>query len=195
MSVSSPELRPTEAIDVLYLQMTERAALCAKACPDPTAFEIREAKEPLPELNRFLYTAVGGDWYWVDRLPWSYAQWQAAIAGPNHRTFVCYANGTPAGYYELHKHDDGSVEIAYFGLIPAYLGRGVGGWLLSRCISDAWDWSATRVFVHTCTLDHPAALNNYQARGLVHYHTEIEYRQLPVQPPGAWPGAQRPRLA
>ena len=192
MSPTTPATTPSQAIDVLYLQMRSRDALLSKPCPDPDNMQIIEAKEALPELNRFLYTAVGGDWYWVDRLPWTYEQWLSAIGGPNHRTFVCYSRGTPAGYYELHKHSDNTVEIAYFGLIGAFMGRGIGGWLLSRCISDAWDWGANRVWVHTCTLDHPAALSNYLARGLKQYDSEIEHRQLPSQPPGPWPGAQRP---
>lgn len=182
---------PTQAIDVQYLQMRSVDELQAKPCPDPATLQIIEAQEPLPELNRFLYTAVGGDWYWVDRLPWTYAQWQQAIGGANHRTFICYSRGTPAGYYELHKNDDGSVEISYFGLIGQFHGRGIGGWLLSQCLKDAWGWGANRVWVHTCTLDHPAALSNYLARGLKAYDREIEQRNLPPQPPGPWPGAQR----
>lgn len=188
--MSNPTLLPTQAIEVKYLQMLHRDQLRSKPCPAPDDLRVVEAQEALPELNRFLYTAVGGDWYWVDRLPWSYAQWQQAIGGANHRTLVCYSRGTPAGYYELHKHDDGSVEISYFGLLAPFMGRGIGGWLLSQCISDAWDWGASRVWVHTCTLDHPAALDNYLARGFVQYGTEIEHRHLPAQPPGPWPNAR-----
>src|SRR5262245_45452533 len=103
-------------IEVYYLQMLSPDQQRPKSCPSPMA-TVMEAKLKLPELNRFLYTAVGGDWYWVDRLPWTYEQWQEAIGGDRHRTFVCYWQGTPAGYFELKKHDDDSVEILYFGLI------------------------------------------------------------------------------
>lgn len=178
-----------QTIDVFYLQMLAPAQLRAKACPGAD-LQLIEAQIKLPELNRFLYTAVGGDWYWVDRLPWDFTQWQDAIAGPRHRTVVAYCQGTPAGYFELQKHEDGSVEILYFGLLPAFVNKGLGGWLLSEAIAMAWRWQATRVWVHTCSLDHAAALANYQARGLVHYATKQEHRQLPVKPPGPWPGAR-----
>jgi GNAT superfamily N-acetyltransferase len=176
-------------IEVYYLQMLSRDQLRTKPCPSPYA-HIVEAQIKLPELNRFLYTAVGGDWYWVDRLPWSDAQWREAIGGDRHRTLICYWLGTPAGYFELQKHADESVEILYFGLIPAFIGKGLGGWLLSQCIAEAWNWDATRVWVHTCTLDHPSARANYESRGLVHFQTETELRELPAKPPGPWPGAR-----
>jgi len=189
--MSPSPLTPPRAIEVTYLQMRSADELRLKPCPDASTLHIIEAQEPLPELNRFLYTAVGGDWYWVDRLPWTWAQWQAAIGGPNHRTFVCYSRGTPAGYYELHKNDDHSVEISYFGLMGQFQGRGIGGWLLSQCLADGWAWGANRIWVHTCALDHPAALHNYQARGLKPYDSETERRNLAAEPPGPWPGAQR----
>jgi GNAT superfamily N-acetyltransferase len=77
---------------------------------------------------------------------------------------VAYFSGTPAGYFELEK-DKGNVEIAYFGLLPQFIGQGIGGYLLTRAVEQAWQMSAERVWVHTYTLDHPNALSNYQARG------------------------------
>lgn len=179
-----------QAVDVFYLQMLSPVQLRRKAKPD-AGVQLIEAVEPLPEFNRFLYTAVGGDWYWVDRLPWTYAQWKTAVAHPRHRTFVAYSNGTPAGYFELQLDAEGGVELQYFGLLPAYYGRGLGGWLLSAAIDAAWQWNAKRVWVHTCTLDHPSALQNYKARGFVHYFTDVEHRRLPARPPGPWPDAQK----
>jgi GNAT superfamily N-acetyltransferase len=75
-------------------------------------------------------------------------------------------NGSPAGYFELARGDDDEVQIAYFGLTPPFIGRGLGGVLLTQAIREAWHWDATRVWVHTCNLDHPGALANYQARGM-----------------------------
>lgn len=81
-----------------------------------------------------------------------------------------------AGFFELQRHDDGSVEIAYFGLVPEFFGRGYGGWLLERAVEEAWAMGggggATRVWLHTCTLDSERALPNYTARGFVPYKTE-----------------------
>jgi GNAT superfamily N-acetyltransferase len=86
---------------------------------------------------------------------------------------VLYLEHAPAGYYELRGHQDGSVEIAYFGLLPEYTGRGLGGWMLTRAARDAWERGATRVWLHTCTLDHPSALPNYRKRGFLPYRTEV----------------------
>jgi GNAT superfamily N-acetyltransferase len=77
---------------------------------------------------------------------------------------VAYFSGTPAVYFELEKNND-NVEIAYFGLLPQFIGRGIGGYLLTRAVEQAWQMSAERVWIHTCSLDHPGALSNYQARG------------------------------
>jgi GNAT superfamily N-acetyltransferase len=149
--------------------------------------EIRQAQIPSPELNRFLYTAVGGDWYWIDRLGWTYAQWREWV----HRveTWLAYLHGTPAGYFELEKKPDGLVNIAYFGLIPAFIGKGMGGVLLTCCLERAWEMGAKRVTVNTCTLDGLAALANYQARGLRLYKQETETKELPDHPlaPGSAP--------
>ena len=184
------------SVEVYYLQILSAATLKAKALPEKyhNRVQIVEVKEPQPELNRYLYTAVGGAWYWTDRLPWTWQQWMESISGANHRTFVCYLDGTPAGYYELHKHKEGDVEIVYFGLLPWAYGFGIGGWLLTRCLLEAFDWGASRVWVHTCTLDHPAALANYKARGMWHYQTEVEQRDTSKPSPGPWLNAERPEV-
>ncbi len=87
--------------------------------------------------------------------------------------------GAPAGYFELQKHADGSVEIAYFGLLPEFLGRGLGKYLLSEAVEAAWALAASRVWLHTCSLDGPAALPNYVARGFVPYKKETYEAELP----------------
>jgi len=76
------------------------------------------------------------------------------------------------GYFELLRHGDGSVEIAYFGLVRAFIGNGIGGYMLHRAVEEAWAMGATRVWLHTCTLDSPSALPNYTARGFVPFKTE-----------------------
>jgi GNAT superfamily N-acetyltransferase len=90
------------------------------------------------------------------------------------RTFVAYYDNSLAGYYELRRDDEGGVEIAYFGLLPEFIGRGLGGALLTSAIEEAWQMLSlvSRVWVHTCNLDHPAALANYQARGMAIYKQE-----------------------
>ena len=83
--------------------------------------------------------------------------------------------GSIAGYYELQKKAE-NIEIAYFGLTPEFFGRGLGGALLTNAIEHAFAWDGKRVWVHTCTLDHPAALPNYLARGMHVYATSSERR-------------------
>ncbi|MDT0431242.1 GNAT family N-acetyltransferase [Streptomyces salyersiae] len=151
---------------------------------------------PLPEFSRFLYTAVGGDIRWTDRLGLSYAQWQEILRRPGAETWVAYENGTPAGFIELDAQEGGVVEIAYFGLIPAFRGRRIGGHLLSYGAARAWDLAerhqgrapTTRVWVHTCSDDGPHAMDNYLRRGFRLFDTRTE-RGSAVAPPGPWPGA------
>ena len=83
------------------------------------------------------------------------------------------------------------MEIAYFGLLPQFVGRGLGGALLTATIERAWQLKPRRVWVHTCTLDHPSALANYQARGFRIYKHETEDNDLPERAPGPWPGADK----
>ncbi len=145
-----------------------------RRAPRSSALEVRECTFAQYQVNRFLYAFVGGPWAWTDKLSWSDEQWRVWVENPQLRTWIAYGNGTPVGYFELHHQPGDSVEIAYFGLAPGFIGRGFGGDLLSRAIECAWAWGARRVWVHTCTLDHPSALANYQARGLVVYQEQTQ---------------------
>lgn len=151
-----------------YLQMGALKELVPARSSDPD-FIVREAVERQWQLNRSLYRLVGEQWAWIDRQRWSDQQWGSYVASDQLRTFVASWRGATAGYYELQRDDAQAVEIAYFGLAPAFIGRGFGGALLTDALKQAWAWEAHRVWVHTCTLDHPAALNNYQARGMLVY--------------------------
>ena len=178
-------------ITTWYLEMMDRAAFCPKYSNDPH-LQVMQAEIPSPELSRFLYASVGGDWYWCDRLPWSYADWQNYLNRPEIETWVAYHAGTPAGYVELEAEPEGSIKIAYFGLLRGFMGQGIGGHLLSVGIQQAWDRGAKRVWVHTCSLDSEAALKNYQSRGFTIYREESCTRTLPDTPPGPWPDAFPP---
>ena len=173
-----------------YLEMTDVGQLRPKKLAN-NSFEVIKAAEPIPELSRFLYTAVGGDWYWIDRLPWSYDCWREWIDRPELQTWVGYLSGTPAGYFELQADHDANVEIASFGLIPAFIGKGLGSHLLTEAVEQAWRNDASRIWLHTCTLDHPSALKNYLARGFTLSRQEKNAIHLPAHPPGPWPGANR----
>jgi GNAT superfamily N-acetyltransferase len=153
---------------VTYLEMHSPAELRPKWSTDPQ-FVVREATVRQWPVNQFLYLYVGGDWSWNDKRVWSDDQWRQYVESERLRTFVAHYGGAVAGYYELERDDSGHVQIAYFGLTPPFVGRGFGGALLSDAITNAWKWDAQRVWVHTCTLDHPAAVQNYQARGMKIY--------------------------
>jgi GNAT superfamily N-acetyltransferase len=171
-----------------YLEMHSPADLRAADCP-PGAVSLVRAEVASPELNRFLYTAVGGPWYWLDRLGWDFARWRAYLDRPELETWVLYVSGTPAGYVELEAQPEDNIEIAYFGLLSGFIGQRLGGYLLSAGIERAWARGARRVWVHTCTLDGPHALANYQARGFRVYDTRTQTLDLPERSPGPWPGA------
>jgi GNAT superfamily N-acetyltransferase len=170
-----------------YLEMRAPEHLRPARVPDP-APQIVRAEIPSPALNRFLYTSVGGGWHWVDRLAWSWERWMQWLDRPTHQTWVMYVSGTPAGYFELERQGE-DVEIAYFGVAPQFIGRKLGGHLLTRTIEQAWAMGAKRVWVHTCSLDHPAALANYKARGMAVFKEETETKNV-ADTPGPWPGAR-----
>ena len=161
------------SIVTTYLEMLSPHQLRPKWCVDGR-FVIREKIERDWRFNRDLYLAVGEVWSWNDKRVWTDEQWKEYGLAPELRTFAAYYEHSLAGYYELRRDDGGCIEIAYFGLLPEFIGRGLGGALLTSAIEQAWrtSLSVNRVWVHTCNLDHPAALSNYQARGMVIYKQE-----------------------
>ena len=158
-------------VTTTYLEMRSLSELRPKQASDDR-FWIGEATVKQWQVNRFFYLTVGEAWRWIDKRDWPAGQWQAYAEADRLRTFVASWDGSPAGYYELDRHDDQSIEIAYFGLMPAFCGRGLGGALLTSALENAWKLNPSRVWVHTCTLDHPSALGNYQARGMKVYREE-----------------------
>ena len=158
--------------------------------PQPAgSVDVRRAGRPSPELGHFLYTAAGGNWYWIDRLEWTYERWLQRLSHPRVETWVMYLEGTPTAYFELDGAIENDVEIAYLGVLPAFMGQRLGGWLLTEAIRRAWAMGARRVWVHTCTLDAVHALANYQARGMRVFDQRVERVELPDALPGPWPGA------
>ncbi len=138
----------------------------------PDGYVLRREILPAPLLCRQLYEEVGRDYQWTDRLEWSDEKWTYQFMKPQLQLWVLWAISDPAGYFELRREDDDeSVEIAYFGLRPEYTGRGLGGRLLACAVKQARE-IGPRVWVHTCTKDHPSALSNYQSRGFQIFRTE-----------------------
>ncbi|MFE9254365.1 GNAT family N-acetyltransferase [Streptomyces sp. NPDC006879] len=178
------------------LEQTSPSDLRASA-PAGDGIRIERAEVPSPELSRFLYTAVGGDIHWVDRLGMTRAEWVEVLERPGTETWIAYDRGTPAGYLELQAQEEATVEIVYFGLLPDFRGRRIGGHLLSHAVARAWDlaerWPqlppTKRVWLHTCSLDGPTAMANYERRGFRLFDTKVEETEEPGPTPGPWPGA------
>jgi GNAT superfamily N-acetyltransferase len=160
-----------------YLEMTSPGDLRGAAA-SPGGVRIELIEDYPVSLFRFLYAEVGKQFYWRDRLVWTDGQIEEYLEGPVW-TWVLYEKDAPGGYFELNRHDDGSVEIAYFGLMPHAIGRGLGSLLLSRAVEEAWKLRPSRVWLHTCTLDHPAALPNYIKRGFRPFRTEVYQTTIP----------------
>jgi GNAT superfamily N-acetyltransferase len=161
-------------VTTYYLEMKSFDGF--KDIADSEGFHIIEAEIKQYQVNKFLYQLVGESWNWNDKTHLTDEEWKQYAENRNLRTWVAYFKGSIAGYYELQKQEQGDMEIAYLGLVPMFIGKGFGGYLLSHAIQTAWDREKTeRLWVHTCTLDHPDALNNYLARGFVIYHEEIKY--------------------
>jgi ribosomal protein S18 acetylase RimI-like enzyme len=147
-----------------YLELAAPSDFRPVDQPDP-APRIERVGECPASFYRYLYAEVGRAFRWTDRLGWSDDTIRGHLATPGLSLWLLTWEAAPAGYFELKPHEDGSVEIAYFGLLPEYIGRGWGKYLLSEAVREAWRLKPTRVWLHTCTLDHPAALPNYLGRG------------------------------
>jgi GNAT superfamily N-acetyltransferase len=163
-------LRTVEVVRT-YLELRNPADLRGVSFSEPRARVERRSPCAVP-LYRRLYKEVGEDWYWHDRLEWSDEALAAHLARPDVAVFELMVGDESAGYFELGRHGDGSVEIVYFGLNPRFIGKGLGGPLLSRAVEEGWKMSASRVWLHTCTLDSERALPNYRARGFLPFKTE-----------------------
>ena len=185
-------------VTVTFLQQLSSSEVIpvAKSLPDTARIEL--AAGITPEYSRFLYQCVGSELNWADRLDSTREQWNEVLQRPGSETWVLYLDGSPKGYFELvtASGPTGSeVEIFYFGLFPEATGQGLGGVLLTEALNSAWSlatrWPGipgiTRVWLHTCSLDGPAALPNYQARGLKIYRTEVEDSQVRDASLGLWP--------
>jgi GNAT superfamily N-acetyltransferase len=163
---------PTTIVKRTYLEMRSAEELRPAATPRPEP-AIERMAECSVDFFRYLYREVGRAYHWTDRLGWTDENIRTYLATPGVSVWLMSWGGAPAGYFELREHQDRSVEIAYFGLLPDYIGRGWGKYLLTRAVQSAWELDTERVWLHTCTLDHPAALPNYLKRGFRPIREEV----------------------
>ena len=125
-----------------------------------------------------LYRFIGGPWHWRDRLAWPVEQLRAHLGSPGVHVWVLMVSGEAAGYFELQARGD-ATEIMYFGLASDFIGRGLGGWLLTRAVEEAFTLADAPVVLNTCTLDGPHAMANYLARGFRIVRSEEYTTELP----------------
>ena len=153
---------------ITYLEMNSREELQ----PSASVVKVCRRYERDAGFSRSLYADVGGEYNWIERSNWTDGQWLERLAQSNVETWLAYHAGDVAGFFELEMQDGGNVEIVYFGLLPQSVGRGLGGAMLTAAVQRAWDMGASRVWLHTSSLDHPHALPNYRARGFRVYKRE-----------------------
>jgi len=125
------------------------------------------------QLNKFFYKNIGKKYYWTDRLIWTEKNWIDYVSDKKLSTFVLKDNYDIVGYFELIFYQDKSeVEIAYLGILEEYFGKKLGGYLLSEAIKKSFSFGSKRTWVHTCSLDHKNALQNYLSRGMKIFKSE-----------------------
>lgn len=161
-----------------YLQLTDQNQF--KPIPffqEKARVELLHGDKANGDVNRWFYEHVGQSWQWTDRANWTQEQWQEYVTTEDIITGVGYLAQDEIGYFELQQQNDGAdVELVYFGLLPESVGQGLGAGMLTAAVEAAWALNPKRVWVHTCNLDHPHALRNYQGRGFELYKTVNEKR-------------------
>ncbi len=148
-------------------------------------YELKESTQPSKDfsvdlsetndfqLNKFFYKNIGENHMWVDRLIWTENQWIEYVSNKDVKTYIFKYKNDLAGYFELIFHvEKNEVEIAYFGILKEYQNKKLGSYLLSEAIKKSFIKNVNRVWVHTCSLDHKNALNNYISRGMKVFKTE-----------------------
>jgi GNAT superfamily N-acetyltransferase len=149
---------------ITYLEMTAPPAGAALA-PPQGGIEVRRAVRPTVRFYRYLYDAIGRDWVWYERKLLDDAALAAIVQNPAVEVNVLWADGVPAGLAELDLRTPPDVELAYFGILPEFIGQGLGRFLLDWAVRHVWRARPRRFWVHTCDLDHPRALEVYQKAG------------------------------
>ena len=164
-----------------HLELRDRRAL-RPGRPPADAVELVRRK-PISAADYLeLYSLVGELWLWRDRLVWSHDELERYLGSPDVHVWSAHVRGITAGYFELRRHADRSVEVMYFGLAAPFIGRGIGGWLLTRAVEEAFALGASRIVLNTCTLDAPQALPNYLARGFSIVSEDQYLLDVPARP-------------
>ncbi len=163
---------PTVDVTVYYLEMLSASPQELPALP--CELNVLHARNPLVSFYRYLYDAVGKDYNWVNRKKLSDDELAAIINHSQNELHVLYVDGSPAGFAELDRRQPDEIEMVQFGLFPEFIGQGLGKWFLQWTVNQVWSYQPKRFWLHTCTLDHPAALTNYKKAGFVEFKQETK---------------------
>lgn len=161
---------------VTHLEMTELPVL---PCDPTGAWTLRRVDAPALDWFRDLYRRVGEQWLWFSRQRMPDAELAAIIQSPLVEVYVLAHEGRDEGLLELDFREAGQCELAFFGVTEKLIGSGAGRWLMNRTLELAWSQPVSRVWVHTCTFDHPAALAFYQRSGFRPFRRQIEIADDP----------------
>lgn len=168
---------PLVDVTTYYLEML---APNHRTVPPPRdGASIIHPKKPTVAYYRFLYNTVGRDYHWFSRGSRPDAELAALVQDPLNEVHVLHVDGTPAGFAELDRRKEGEIELVQFGLMPEFIGQGLGKYFLHWTITKAWSYQPKRLWLHTCNLDHPAALPNYLKAGFVVYKEEMTKKEVP----------------
>jgi GNAT superfamily N-acetyltransferase len=141
--------------------------------PPRAGLAVVHAAKPTVAYYRFLYDAVGRDYDWTSRRKLSDTELAALLNDPRLEVHVLMVEGVPAGFAELDRRVEGEIELVQFGLMPEFIGQGLGRYFLQWTIDKAWSYGPRRFWLHTCTKDHPAALPNYLKAGFTVYQEGV----------------------
>ena len=165
-----------QKIDRYYFEIRSIKNLKGKNKPSDKIFlELLDNKNF--ELNKFFYKQIGKKHHWIDRLVWQDKDWIKHVSNENLKTYILKEDEELVGFFELI-FDKNECEIAYFGILEEYIGKSLGGYLLSEAIKIAFEKKMKRIWVHTCSLDHQNAILNYKARGMKIFKTEVLKRKV-----------------
>jgi GNAT superfamily N-acetyltransferase len=163
-------------VTVYYLEMRAPSDRCVAAPRDDLT--VVHVPSPTVAYYRSLYDAVGKDHYWLSRRRMSDEALAAILGDSRNEMHVLHVGGAPAGFAELDRRQSDEIELVQFGLTAPFIGQGLGKWFLQWAIDKAWSYSPKRFWLHTCTLDHPAALPNYTKAGFVLFKQDAIRREL-----------------
>ncbi len=146
--------------------------------------QVERVAHPYGELSKFFHTLVGHPWQWGGRDGWGEQEWDAYVNQPGFEMWLALHEGTPVGYVELTLLSSEEVQIKRMGLAPAFIGKGLGGQLLTAAVKRAWELTSKKVWLSTCSQDHPRARANYEARGFEVVTVREEDENPPI--PSFW---------